>query len=57
MEDSNLIGMTLEFEDEPDETRKFGQIVHVSGDDGVIRLISKEKAGSNPRRVRLRAKL
>jgi hypothetical protein len=56
LKNANIIGMTIEFEDELDGTRKYGKIVSVSGDDGVIRFISKEEAGPKPRRVKLRSK-
>jgi len=56
MDNSNLVGMTIVFEDETDGTQKYGRIDHVSGDDGVIRFIKKEEAGPNPRRVKFRSK-
>ncbi len=56
MDNRNLIGMTIVFEDQTDGTEKYGRIEHVSGDDGVIHLISKEKAGPHPRRVKFRSK-
>jgi ribosomal protein L35AE/L33A len=43
LENSKLVGMTIVFEDEADGTEKYGRIENVSGDDGVIRFIKKER--------------
>jgi ribosomal protein L35AE/L33A len=56
MDNTNLIGMTIVFEDESDGTDKYGQIINVSGNDGVLRLISKKESGPRPRRVKFKPK-
>lgn len=54
MDNRNLIGTTIVFEDQTEGTEKYGRIEHVIGDEGVIRFISKEQAGPNPRRVKFK---
>jgi hypothetical protein len=56
MDNTNLIGVTIVLENESDGTEKYGRIVHVSGDDGVVRFITKDEAGPNPRRVKFKPK-
>lgn len=42
------------FDDAYTGAEKFGRIDRVFGDDAIIRIISKEEAGPNPRRVILK---
>ncbi len=46
-----LVGTTVVFEDAYTGAETYGRIIHVSGDSGVIRKITKEEAGANPRRI------
>ncbi len=54
METSKIIGTTIVFDDAYAGAEKFGRIDRVFGDDATIRIISKEEAGPNPRRVKLK---
>ncbi|HEY1806886.1 MAG TPA: hypothetical protein VGG45_20620 [Terracidiphilus sp.] len=54
MEASNIIGTTIVFDDAYTGTEKFGRIDRVFGDDAIVRVISREEAGSSPRRVKLK---
>ena len=51
METASIIGTTIVFDDAYTGIEKYGRIDHVSGDDAVVRIISKDEAGSNPRKV------
>ena len=53
MEDHNLIGTTIAFVDAYTGVEKYGRIDRVYGDEAVVRIINKETAGQNPRRVKM----
>jgi hypothetical protein len=50
------VGTTVVFDDASDGLEKYAIVQHVSGGDRVFRLISKEKAGANPVRIKTRLK-
>lgn len=51
METFQIIGTTIVFDDAYTGAEKFGRILSVYGDNATVRLISKDAAGPDPRRV------
>ena len=56
MENQLAVGTTVVFIDASDGLEKYAIVNHVSGTDRVFRLISKDKAGANPIRIKPRLK-
>lgn len=52
MDNSNLVGTTIVFDDAYTGVETYARLKRVSGDEGIFRILSKEAAGPNPRRVR-----
>jgi hypothetical protein len=51
MSTSNLIEMTVVFDDAYTGVEKFGRVDRVYGDDAIVRIITMEEAGPEPRRI------
>jgi hypothetical protein len=51
MDNHNLIGTAIVYNDAYDGIEKYAKLIGVSGNDGIWRSVSKEEAGTNPRRV------
>ena len=56
MENPLTAGTTVVFTDASDGLEKYAIVNHVSGTDRIFRLISKEKAGPNPIKLKTRPK-
>jgi hypothetical protein len=48
MENNQLVGRTIIFDDAYTGVERYGRIIQTSGTDGTIRIIRKEEAGLNP---------
>ncbi len=47
-------GTTIVFDDAYTGVEKYGRIDRVFGDEAIVRIISKDEAGPNPRRVTMK---
>ena len=54
MNSCQLIGTTIAFQDAYTGVETFGRIDQIFGDAAIIRVIKKDEAGTNPRRVKPR---
>lgn len=54
MSTSNLIGTTLVWDDAYTGVEKYGRIDRMFGSDAIVRTITKEEAGPDPRRIAVR---
>jgi hypothetical protein len=54
MEVAEITGRTIVFDDAYTGVEKYGRIDRVYGDEAIVHIISKEKAGPNPRRVKMK---
>lgn len=53
MSNHNLIGMTVVFDDAYTGVEKYARVDRVDGANAILRIIRKEDAGTNPRRVKM----